>query len=43
MEKSEGAQIRSRAQYVEKGEKSSAYYLNLEKQRQILNTLTHLV
>ena len=34
-----GAQIRSRARYVEEGEKSTAFFLGLEKHRQKDNTL----
>ena len=33
------SQIRSKAQYVEEGEKNTAYFLSLEKQRQISNTI----
>ena len=33
------SQIRSKAQYVEEGEKNTAYFLSLKKQRQISNTI----
>lgn len=35
-------QIRSRAEYVEKGEKNTSYFLNLEKLRQQNNTIKQL-
>ena len=34
--------MRARAKYVEQGEKSTAYFLNLEKQRQSFNKITKL-
>ena len=34
-----GAQIRSRVKWVEEGEKSSAYFLSLEKKRMAYNTI----
>ena len=37
-----GAQIRSRARYIEHGEKSSKFFLSLEKHRQKCNTITSL-
>ena len=37
-----GAQIRSRARYVEHGEKSSKFFLSLEKSRQKSNTISEL-
>ena len=41
-DKAKGAQIRSRAQWIEKGEKSNAYFLNLEKKRQSSNVIRSL-
>jgi hypothetical protein len=41
-EKSKGAQIRSRANWVEKGEKNTSYFLRLENQRQTWNTIKQL-
>ena len=38
----EGAQIRARAKYVEQGEKTTNYFLNLEKQKQICNQITNI-
>ena len=37
-----GAQVRSRAYYVEEGEKSTKYFLGLEKKRQKCNTINVL-
>ena len=37
-----GAQIRSRARYIEEGEKSTQYFLGLEKHRQSNNKITKL-
>ncbi len=37
-----GAQIRSRAKWIEEGEKSSSYFLSLEKQRQNNNVISRL-
>ena len=39
---STGAQIRSRAEYVENGEKNTKFFLNLEKKRQEQNVITEL-
>ena len=41
-EKVIGAQIRSRAKYIEEGEKSTSYFLNLEKKRQTNNRIIKL-
>ncbi len=40
--KSKGYQIRSRAKWVEEGEKSTKYFLNLEKSRQTSNCINSL-
>ena len=40
--KSKGAQIRSRANWIEQGEKNSSYFLRLESQRQSCNTIKQL-
>ncbi len=40
--KSKGYQIRSRAKWVEEGEKSTKYFLNLEKSRQASNCINSL-
>ena len=40
--KSKGYQMRSRAKYVEDGERSTKYFLGLEKQRQIHNCISSL-
>ena len=40
--KTEGARIRSRIKWAEKGEKCTKYFLNLEKQRSQNNTITEL-
>ncbi len=40
--KAVGAQIRSRAKWIEKGEKSTSYFLNLEKNRQTFNNIQSL-
>ena len=37
--KARGYQIRSRARWIEQGEKSSKYFLGLEKQRQNANSI----
>ena len=37
--KAKGAQIRSRAEWVEKGERSAAYFTRLEKERQTFNRI----
>ena len=34
-----GAQIRLRANYIDKGEKSTSYFLRLEKQKQTIKSL----
>ena len=36
------SQIRSKEQYVEEGEKNTAYFLSLEKQREICNTINKI-
>ena len=41
-QKAKGYQIRSRSKWVEDGEKSSAYFLSLEKARQASNTINSL-
>ena len=41
-QKAKGNQIRSRSKWVEDGEKSSAYFLSLEKARQASNTINSL-
>lgn len=41
-EKAHGAHIRARAKYIEKGEKQTKYFLNLEKIRANNNTITCL-
>ena len=38
----QGAQIRAQAKYVEQGEKSTNYFLSLEKQRQICNRISKI-
>ena len=38
----EGAQIQAQAKYVEQGEKSTNYFLSLEKQRQICNRIAKI-
>ena len=43
MEKAVGAQIRLRAKYIEEGEKSTQYFLSLEKRRQTNNTIKKLI
>ena len=40
--KCSGAYIRSRSTWIEKGEKSTSYFLNLEKKQQSSNTITKL-
>ena len=40
--KIKGAQIRSKAKWIENGEKNSKYFLNLEKQHQSLNVIREL-
>ena len=42
MNKVRRAQIRSRAKWIEDGEKSSAYFLRLEASRQTFNTISSL-
>ena len=39
MDNAKGAQVRSRVKWVEEGEKSSSYFLNLEKKRQSYNVI----
>jgi hypothetical protein len=41
-EKSRAYQIRSRVQWIEEGEKSTSYFLKMEKKRQTYNTITRL-
>ena len=41
-EQSFGAQVRSRAKWVEEGERSTKYFFNLEKQNASLNTIKQL-
>ena len=41
-DKASGAQVRSRAKYMEEGEKSTSYFLKLEKQRQVHNSISKL-
>ena len=41
-EKAIGAQVRSRAKWIEQGEKSTSYFLNLEKKRQTCNHIQSL-
>ena len=41
--KADVAQIRSRAKWVEQGERSTSYFLGLEKSRQVNNTLNCLL
>ena len=41
-EEAEGNQIRSRAKWIEEGEKTSRYFFGLEKSRQKNNTITRL-
>lgn len=43
LEKAQGAFIRSRAKWIEAGEKNSAYFSNLEKSRQLKNSITSLI
>jgi len=40
--KAKGAQIRSKAQWIEEGEKSTAYFLRLEKHHQVTNMIKTL-
>ena len=42
-EKTEAAYIRSRAKWIEQGEKNTSYFLNLEKLHQNNNCITQLV
>ena len=42
-EKARGTQIRARAKYVEDGEKSTSYFLRLEKHRQSNNKITEIL
>ena len=39
LESAKGAQVRARAEYIENGEKSTKYFLNLEKKRQSENCI----
>lgn len=41
--KAKGAYIRSRARWIEKGEKSSTYFFGLEKQRQTKRKISKLM
>ena len=41
--KADGAQIRSSAKWVEQGERSTSYFLGLEKSRQVNNTINCLL
>jgi hypothetical protein len=41
-EKCKGYQIRSKVQWIEEGEKSTSFFLNLEKQRQNNNVIKRL-
>ena len=41
-DKAFGAQVRSRGKYIEEGEKSTSYFIKLEKQRQVHNNITKL-
>ncbi len=41
--KANGAYIRSRARWIEKGEKSSSYFFGLEKQRQTKRKINKLM
>ena len=41
-DRARACQIRSRAKWIEEGEKSTSYFLQLEKQRQTFNTITNL-
>ena len=41
-DKAKGYQIRSRAKWIEEGEKSTAYFARLEKQRQTYNNISRL-
>ena len=41
--KTEAAYIRSRAKWIEQGEKNTSYFLNLEKQHQNSNRITELI
>ena len=41
-ENAKAAQIRSRAKYIEEGERSTSYFLNLEKTRQMNNSIFKL-
>ena len=40
--KIKGAQIRSKAKWIESGEKNTKYFLNLEKQNQTSNVIKEL-
>ena len=42
LNKARGAQIRSRAKYIEKGEKNTKYFLGLEKAKGVHNTIHEL-
>ena len=41
-QKASGAQIRSSAKWVEKGERNTRFFLNLEKQHQLNNCILNL-
>ncbi len=43
MEKAKGAYIRSRAKWIEEGERNSAYFCRLEKSRQEKNNIRSLI
>ena len=40
--KADGAKVRSRVKWWEMGKKSNSYFLRLEKEHQINNTITQL-
>ena len=42
VDKAKGAQIRSKGKYVEEGERSTSYFLNLEKKHQLYNHINSL-
>lgn len=42
LEKAKGAFIRSRARWIEQGEKNTSYFFNLEKQRQVKKKIQKL-
>ena len=41
-DKAKGAQIRARVQWIEEGERNTAYFYGVEKSRQRSNTISHL-